>query len=249
MHEQWPYLSNAPIIEAIIEFQFSVSDNVTIEMLQEIADVLKPDFPQQEEKRSSIIKAVIKSSGPETEVHDGGLVGISAKSSDDKNIVQLFRDRFSFSQLPPYQNWELLEEQAIKIWNIFLDKTKIEGVNRVGVRFINKIELDLPMEDFNDYIVGAPVVPDGLPPFLGAFDMRLIIPNKDIDADGIVNMSMNGLDKEKNVVPVILDVDVGKTGQMKSDEESLHHTLVCLRNYKNELFFRNITDRVVREYQ
>ena len=249
MSEQWPYLTNAPIIEAIIEFQFSVSDNVTIEMLREVADVLKTDFPQQEEKRSSIFKAVIKSSGPETEVHDGGLVGISAKNSDNKNIVQLFRDRFSFSQLPPYQNWELLEEHAIKIWNIFLDKTKIDGVNRVGVRFINKIELDLPLDDFNDYIVGAPVVPDGLPQFLGAFDMRLIIPNKDIEADGIINMSMSGFDKEKNVVPVILDVDVGKTGRMQSDEESLHKTLAELRHYKNELFFRNITERVVRKYQ
>jgi len=249
MPEQWPYLSNAPIIEAIIEFQFSVSDNVTIEMLQEVADVLKDEFPQQEEKRSSIFKAVIKSSGPETEVHDGGLVGISAKSLDNKNIVQLFRDRFSFSQLPPYKNWELLEEQAIKIWNIFLDKTKNDGVNRVGVRFINKIELALPLDDFNDYIVGAPVVPEGLPQFLGAFDMRLIIPNKEIEADGIVNMSMNGLDKEKNVVPVILDVDVGKTGHMQSDEKSLHETLAELRHYKNELFFRNITDKVVRMYQ
>lgn len=249
MSEQWPYLSNAPIIEAVIEFQFSVSDNVTIEMLQEIADSLRLDFPKQEEKRSSVIKTVIKSSGPETEVHDGGLVGVSAKSSDDKNIVQLFRDRFSFSQLPPYQNWELLEKQAIKIWNMFLNKTKIESVNRVGVRFINKVELNLPMDDFNDYIVGAPVIPKGLPQFLGAFDVRLIIPNKDIEADGIVTMSMNGLDKEKNVVPVILDVDVGKTGRMQSDEESLHQTLVDLRNYKNELFFRNITDKVVRKYQ
>ncbi len=249
MSEQWPNLSNAPIIEAIIEFQFSVSDNVTIEMLQEVADVLKADFPQQEEKRSSIFKAVIKSSGPETEVHDGGLVGISAKSSDDKNIVQLFRDRFSFSQLPPYQNWEMLEENAIKIWKIFLDKTKIDGVNRVGVRFINKIELDLPLGDFNDFIVGAPTIPDGLPQFLGAFDIRLIIPNKEIEADGIINMSMNGLDKKKNVVPVILDLDVGKTGHILSDEESLHNTLADLRSYKNELFFRNITDRVVRKYQ
>ncbi len=60
-------------------------------------------------------------------------------------------------------------------------------------------------------------------------------------------MSMNGLDKKKNVVPVILDVDVGKTGQMQSDEESLHKTLVGLRNYKNELFFHNITDRVRRD--
>ena len=249
MSEQWHHLSNAPIVEAVIEFQFAVSDNVTIEMLQEVADVLKAKFPQQEEKRSSVFKAVMKSSGPETEVHDAGLVGISAKSEDNKNIVQLLRDRFSFSQLPPYQKWELLEKQAIEIWKTFLDKTKIDGVNRVGVRFINKIELDIPMDDFNDYIVGAPVVPNGLPQFLSAFDMRLIIPNKEIEADGIVNMSMNGWDKEKNIVPVILDIDVGKTGQIQSDEESLHDTLAELRNYKNELFFRNITDKVVRKYQ
>ena len=248
MTQQWTNLSNAPIVEAIVEFQFSVSDDVTFEMLQEVADALKADYPKQEEKRSSIFKAVIKSSGPETEVHDGGLVGISAKSSDNKNIVQLFRDRFSFSQLPPYQNWELLEKQAIEIWKVFLAKTKIDGINRVGVRFINKIEIDLPFDDFNDYIVGAPTVPKGLPQSLSAFDMRLIIPNKDIDADGIVNMSMNGFDRERNVVPVILDVDVGKAGPIRSDEESLHDILVELRNYKNELFFHNITDKVVRKY-
>ena len=62
MPGQWPHLSNAPIVEAVIEFQFSVSDNVTIEMLQEVANSLKTDYPRQEEKRSSIFKAVMKSS-------------------------------------------------------------------------------------------------------------------------------------------------------------------------------------------
>lgn len=249
MPNQWPHLSNAPIVEAVIEFQFGISDNVTFDMLQSVADVLKEDFPIQEEKKSSIYKTVIKSSGPETEVYDQGLVGISAKSADNQKIVQLFRDRFSFSHLPPYKDWELLEKNAIDIWKVFLDKTNIGDINRVGVRYINKIELELPIDDFNNYVIGAPVIPEGLPQYLGAFDVRMLIPNKEIEADAVVNMSMNGLDKEKNVVPIILDVDVSKVSKIKSDEESLHKILVGLRDYKNEIFFRNITDRVVRKYQ
>lgn len=247
--DEWPHLSNAPITEAVIEFQFAISDNVTIDMLRKVADELKASFPQQDEKRSSFFKAVMTPSGPETEMYDQGVVGISVKSEDGNKIVQLLRDRFAFSHLPPYKNWELLEEDAIAIWNIFLEKTNIGGINRVGVRFINRIELEVPFSDFNDYLVAAPIIPVGLPQALGAFNMQLAIPNHEIGADAIVNMSMGGWDKEKNIVPVFLDIDVGKVGNIDVDKESLHNILVGLRKYKNELFFRNITENVVRKYK
>jgi len=60
---------------------------------------------------------------------------------------------------------------------------------------------------------------------------------------------MGGLDSEKNVIPVILDIDVGMVGRYASKEENLKKILGPLREYKNDIFFRNITDKVVRKYQ
>lgn len=80
MASKWPYLTHAPIAEAVIEFQFDGSENVAFESLKLIAGELKELYPNQNNKRGSVIKAPVKDTGPETEIVDKGIVGISARS-------------------------------------------------------------------------------------------------------------------------------------------------------------------------
>ncbi len=249
MASEWSHLTHAPIAEAVIEFQFDGSENVTLESLKSIAEKLKELYPNQNQKRGSVIKALVKDSGPETEIVDKGVVGISARSEDGNKILQLLQDRFAFSHLQPYTKWGDLEKDTFYVWNCVIDEIDIECVKRVGVRFINRIEIDMPIESFSDYIVSAPIIPEGIPQGISAYEQRVIIPNPDNGAIAIVNQSMGGLDSEKNVVPVILDIDVGMAGRYVSKEENLKKILGPLREYKNDMFFRNITDKVVRKYQ
>lgn len=249
MADKWPHLKNAPITEAVIEFQFDGSEKIAIESLESIAEKLKELYPNQDQKRGSVIKALIKDTGPETEIVDKGIVGITARSENGQKILQLLQDRFALSHLQPYTKWEDLENDTFQVWRFLLEEIKLGYVKRVGVRFINKIEIDMPIKAFSEYMTSAPLIPDGLPQAISVYEQRLIIPNPDIEALAVVTQSMQGLDQEKNVVPIILDIDVGKTGRFSSKEENLKQILGSLREYKNDIFYRNITDKVVRKYQ
>lgn len=249
MPDKWPLLKNAPITEAVIELQFGEDSKVSLDVIEKVLKNLKPDFPLQNEKRNSIIRANIKESGAETEVYDEGVVGYVARSKDGKKVITLLKDRFAFSQLAPYSRWEVLESDALLVWNVFVEIAEVNFIGRVGLRFINRIELELPFEDFSDFLVSAPIVPEGLPQGFMNFEQRVVIPNPEIRAIAIVNQSMESFRAESKVVSVVLDIDVGKRIESELEIEELQKILSTLRDYKNEVFFRNITEKVVEMYQ
>ena len=63
-------------------------------------------------------------------------------------------------------------------------------VIRLGLRYINRIEIPLPMRDFKDYILTVPEIAPGVPQGLERFFMRLVIPSDEAQAVAVVTQSM-----------------------------------------------------------
>lgn len=249
MTDKWPHLSSAPITEAVIEFQFADSENLAIDALQGVSCLLESKYPIEQEKKSQVIRAAINDSAPITEFIDKGTIGFIRRTEDGIKVVQLLQDRFAFSHLAPYTNWDNLEQCAFEAWNIFQKKKSIKQLKRIGVRFLNRIEIDLPMKDFADYLYSPPVISEQLPQAVMAFNQRIVLPNKDIEAIAIINQSLESTEQEKNVVPVILDIDVGKIGNFNASEENILKILRSLQEYKNQIFFGYIKPMALEKYK
>ncbi len=248
MMDKWPHLSSAPITEAVIEFQFSDSESLTIEVLRNISHLLESMYPIEQEKKSQVIRAVVKGSTPETEYIDEGTIGFTRRSEDGIKIIQLLQDRFAYSHLAPYTTWDDLEQGAFEAWNIFRKEVGIKHIKRVGVRFLNRLDIDLPIKDFADYLYSPPVISDKLPQAVMMHAQRVVLPNKDIEAIAIINQSVEGVDHDKKIVPVILDIDVGKIGNFEASEENILQILRSLQGYKNDIFFGYITPKALEKY-
>jgi len=249
MLDKWLHLTNAPITEAVIEFQFADSDSLEIDALQAISRLLESKYPLEQEKKSQIIRAVINNSVPATEYIDEGTIGFIRRTEDGIKVVHLLQDRFAFSHLAPYTCWGDLEKYAFDAWNIFQKEMGIKQLKRVGVRFLNRIEIGLPIKDFSDYLYSPPVISEKLPQAVVAFNQRIVLPNKEIEAIAIINQSLDGAEHEKNIVPVILDIDVGKIGSYEASDENLLKILRSLREYKNDIFFGYITPKALEKYK
>ena len=248
MSEKWPHLSKAPITEAIIDFQFADTENIEFDNIKSLEEILVKDFPEIQPKRISKITTMISPAGPVTEISDEGFHGIVCSSEDNIKVIQILTDRFALSYLKPYSNWIEFESDVLGYWQIVQKKLSISALKRIGVRFINKIEMDLPVLDFNDYFRSIPQIDPELPQSLLGFHQQFAFQFPDKNSLAIVALNFENIDQTKQVANMLLDIDVGYTGLMDTGAARLKKILSELRDYKNLIFYKMITQKVVEKY-
>ena len=105
------------------------------------------------------------------------------------------------------------------------------------------------MRDFKDYILTIPEIAPGLPQGLANFFMRLIIPVPTMNAIAIVTEAFDPPTASSAVLPFIFDIDVSCEALFDVDAVEVWETLEKLRELKNEIFFKSITDRAKELFQ
>ena len=72
--------------------------------------------------------------------------------------------------------------------------------------------------------------------------MHIEIPNIEIGALAIITQTMQKL-TETQKLPLIFDIDVIKTGNYSEKESDMWNDFDLLRQFKNEIFFKSITEK------
>lgn len=243
---EYPILKNAPITEALIDIRVKLPSKFEAEKIRSIYDSIKTLYPEEQEQKVSEVKlepkagGLVKSSG--AKIH-----GYRYISSDKKQILQTRLDGFTFSRLHPYIKWEDLRDEAFKLWELYKDITSPESITRVAVRYINNLNIPMPIRDFEDYLTAPPIVPSELPQRISSFLTRFVIPDPSIGANAIITQALEQLDTD--TAPIILDIDVFKFQPKGIEEKDAWETIEKLRHFKNKVFFNSITDSLKETYK
>lgn len=237
----YPTFSKAPITEAILDIQVELPTEINLDKLSSFHGFVKSRFPEKQERRILIANLQI-SSDKSTEIQTPKIDGYLFRSSNDNKIVQCRFDGFSFNKLKPYENWELFQSEAIEHWELYCKIVNPIKVKRLALRYINKIEIPLPFSDFKEYVLTIPEIAPHIPQALLNFFMRLVIPNPVIESIAIITETMEK--PINNVLPLIFDIDVSKNVNYEFQEtKKWWSDFEKLRNFKNEIFFRSLTDK------
>lgn len=240
---EYSLLQRAPITEALIDIRVKVKDEYKVEIFNKLYETVSQQYPRKTERHKQEGKIEFKKGeSPISNISDT-LLGYSFVSADGKQIFQARIDGFTFNRLNPYDRWETLRDEAIKLWRMYRDLTSPEII-RVALRFINKI--NIPIEPttiikFEDYLTTSPIIPEKLPQGLISFLSRITMHNPEIDAVAIVTQLFEGITDHK-LVPIILDIDVFRQKEKFSEEEAWE-TLEKLRHFKNNIFYESITEK------
>lgn len=239
-HRQY---KKAPIIEALIDLRVEFSSEVTLSTLREVQSSVESDYPISEEITLAQTQFQVGSSV--TATASQSTVGYRFCSIDRKRILQAQLDGFTFSQLEPYENWKSLRDEARRLWRVYSAVTQASVVQRVAVRYINR--LDLPFDssgllDFKDYLRTVPEVSPDLFQGLKDYVMQLQIPQEDLEALLVLNEAMLP-SANQDIVSVLLDIDLFSSVEMLSDSDELWNLLEKFRERKNEAFNACITDK------
>jgi len=235
---------NPPIREAIFDIRVVLSLEVSLENLASYQEGIKERFPIKEERVNWESGLQLKpGSVPEIIPPSGGAYGFFFRSEKEKKIVQARRDGFTFNKLKPYEKWEVFFAEARELWQHYLEVVKPSQVTRVALRYINCIEIPLPIKEFKEYILTIPEIAPGIPQSLNRFFMQLVIPKNEIEAIANVTVTIDPVKPEKDILPLILDIDVFRNIALPPSDPKIFEIMTELREYKNLIFVSSVTSK------
>src|SRR5215204_6392546 len=234
------HYSRAPITEALIDIRVTLPEEVTVTDLAHMEVGEEIGYPQRRNRFTVEL---------EQEIAFGGQVGTATReihtgydflTSDELQIVQVRLDGFTFSRLAPYGRWETFREEAHRLWKLYRAVADPMAVTRVAIRYINQLNLPLPMDDFKDYLRTVPEVSPELPQGLSDYLMRLVIPQEDIGAVLLLNQALLP-SPDASTASILLDIDLFRELEASIGEEELWTLLDQFRARKNQVFEACIT--------
>ncbi len=244
------HYTKAPITEALIDLRVEmpeINPQTALVMLKGIQSNVVSEYPESEE----IVTF-------QSQFHPGGetkttsaQTGYRFVSNDRKRIFQVRLNGFSVSHLAPYKDWESLRNEAKRLWAIYKSVVKPKSVIRVAVRYLNRLDLPLPFDDFRDYLQTVPEVSPSIPHGgLSDYFMRLSMPQDDLEAMLVLQQAIIPSPSDvDNVVSVVLDIELFCEASISAHDASCWEMLERFRTRKNAIFEACITDKARRLFQ
>jgi len=239
----WERFRKAPITEAVIDIQVRFAEPLTRDQLAEFHAAIRDRYPDRQDR--------VKWEGS-FEIGHGTLQqgvrraaeGFMFRTGDRTRAIQVRQDGFSFNWLHPYETWEAFRNEARIHWERYCDMFRPVEITRLGLRYINRIEMPLPIKDFREYIKTAPDIADGMPQGVSALFMRLEVPDPGRELIGIITETMEAPVEDGARLPLIFDIDIVHRGApIEPNNPDMWTFFEQMREYKNEIFFASVTDR------
>lgn len=261
--EPFEHLSHAPIVEAVIEIRARAESNWEEASVGGRLRDLLPDFPNHQVVKGFSVTvpfAFIPEPGKEAELvtpdayplppsgpvrHDHGWLGLRLVSSDGLRIGTFTRDAFSFSRLKPYPNWQTFSDEALRLWTAHRQISGVSQIHRLGVRFINRLEVPVADLAFDDYFVGLGTPPAELPTTAFMYRNSFAVPGEPYGLN-LVRTFQPPSTEGALALSLILDIDAFLSDSIPVEADSIPSHLDRLRTLKNQMFFGSLTEKALQ---
>lgn len=233
---------HAPITEAVIHLRTSNVVNETER--KKAAKRLKALYSHSQTQQSININ-INATGGPNVAVEQEPQ-GIRLTSDDETDIVLIQRNGVVISRLAPYPGWPKFRERAIAVWAEWRAATSNPPVSRIGVRYINRIDIPYanePKIDPRDYLLFSPQDPGISSAPMQGYVVQI---TKSTDAPHWLTSVASTLVSPPPLldhISILFDIDVFRTEEIPRRDDELWVVVDEARGIKNEIFERCITTK------
>ena len=197
-----------PIIEALCEFQFGSDSPWDLTMPGLIYDKLRRQgFVKRQQAKHFAVNFLQEPEGVQQQVQS--IDRIKFLRDDERVMVQVGRNLLAINHLAPYSSWQEFRPCVEIGFNAYREVAEPKAIHRVGVRYINRIEIpglkgDESIE-LKDYFESYPYLSKRLPDF-NAFNVQVILPYE--TGRDIMRLQLAASDDgPPNTLVAILDLD------------------------------------------
>lgn len=237
-HETFP---NAPIVEAVLDINVKLPGEITLESLEAQHEHMKDRFPEVSE-RIQVSGGSKLGPSPSALKSEKTILGYLFRSPQEAKLVQHRLDGFSFNKLKPYMDWDSFKSEAQELWQSYRSYNNPAKITRIALRYINSIEIPLPIKELTEYLLTSPVTVPNMAQKITRFLTRIESENERIPAYAVITQTI-GDPTEMKKLPLILDIDVFHGSDYTTNMDAIWDVFEELRDYKNEIFFNSISEK------
>lgn len=198
--------SNSPLFEALCEFQFEPNQPWDWTIPGLVYDRVKKEYPKKKQQNVIEMEARVEQNELMPSIKKGGVARLQFLREDETALIQIGQNLLVVNQLRPYPTWGKFQEMIKSGLAIYRDVANPKALKRIGLRYINRLEIPEAEVRIEDYILAVPTIPELIPQVFATWIQRVEIPFE--DSNGLMVMQ-SGLIKheEPNKVVFLLDLD------------------------------------------
>ena len=244
-------LKTAPIVEAVLDVDCDMPPGFDLAVLETPSrDAFRDRYPKF---RSQFIQALQFEAAADRAPNVKTSQGIQAfqfLQEDEKQLVQVRAQGFSFNRLAPYSSLDDYLPEMERTWRLFLGLAAPIQVRAVRLRYINRILIPLTAGrvELDEYLKLGPRLPDqdGLT-LVGFLNQHSAT---ETATGNQVNLILTAQPPEHDKVPIILDIEASRPGPGEpADWTAIQSKIQSLRRLKNTVFRNSLTDLCLSLFQ
>ena len=238
-----------PIEEALCEFHFNPSQEWDLTIPGRLHAKLEHSYPAKPRQQSFAKIGLRVEDGVPADIQFGqGVEKVQLLTQDERRIVGVGADVLSVHMLRPYQDpcypegsgWAEFQERISTALDAYWSVSRPVGVRKVGMRYINRIEVPQSPIRVGDYLRCALPEVDGLPDSVAGFAGRIEYRYGD-GVRLVLSQALAGASPDH--VAFLLDLDViWNAGEPLNKDDALLKA-VDLRRRERAAFETVITDK------
>lgn len=238
---------NPPLIEALCEIHFEQTSPWDFAIPGMVYDKVRGTFPN----RNQAIQITLGiSASPEITGHQLGAMPLTQFLSEDgKSLVQVGPHLLAVNHLKPYTSWLQFLPLIELAYNAYRDVASPQGIHRIGLRYINRIEIESQSMNLGDYFEFRPFVGPKIPQTHGAFIVGIQIPYE--NTRDILNLQLSSLTGVSPVhtLTIMLDLNYSlvQPGAVALDDVSTWVEIA--HSHIEEIFEACITDKLRQHFE
>ena len=236
------HYAHAPITEAVIEVRCELPSEVTLDDLAGAVDQAQFPLAGPAVQISGLVN--VSETGIKSDT-TGAQIGHVFRRSDGRRIVQSRLNGFSFSAWPPYERWEDFSAEAWACWLRYQAKAHPKRAIRLGVRYVNTIDVPQDVIEVKDYLRTAIDLSPYLPQMMSGYFLQTVVPLPRFEATATIASATTPASATSKS-SLVLDIDVWRDVDISfssvGGNDEVRQLLEILREAKNYVFEACITD-------
>jgi len=232
---------NPPILEVVCEFRFTLDTEWDITVPGLLYEKIKNDFPFKERRSVQEIEFT----------HEGQQLKQEVKSDEravflNKNrnkLIQVGNHLLTINCLKPYSSWQNFKPKIEQALQNLSEIVEIKGIQRIGLRYINKIEIPYEQIDIENYFEFRPYLGTNLPQKTVEFLVGTTFPfEKDRDSCRLI--LKNAVPDNPKQSAFILDIDYFLSQQRSIKPDEGLEWVETAHNHVESVFEGCLTDKL-----
>ena len=237
-------LPNPPIVEAVLDIECDLPPGQQLSALEEsVRQIFRDRYPKFRTQFLQEHQIQVKADAPpEVSVQLKGVQAFQFLQDDEKQLVQVRAQGFSFNRLAPYTSLDDYLPEIERTWRLYIELAKPVQIRLIRLRYINRILLPTVAGrvQLDDYFTIAPRLPEEEKLTLVGFLNQHTA--EEVETGNQVNIILTAQLPEGDRLPVIFDnaVTAPKPGEPE-DWSWISSRIQVLRDLKNRIFRSALT--------